>query len=201
MDISFNVASACCSLLSQKSQQQQQQQQHITGIKKNPSQITKSEIHSGASMNERIEKELKQCSCNNISLSLSLNSHFLQLKINEWTKIILARAYIICAKSNTGAHILFHTAHFAQRKRLVSDELPTKWNDSHTNKHILYLIDLVVYYLCLVRLHNSPGGKKKDRRWAKKTLEEQEKAKEHKQRTKCKCKTTRRKRNEAEMKK
>lgn len=135
MDISFNVASACCSLLSQKSQQQQ----HITGIKKNPSQITQSEIHSGASMNARIEKELKQCSCsNNISLSFSLNLHFLQLKMNEWTKSILARAYIMCAKSNTGAHILFHTAHFAQRKRLVSDELPTKWNDSHTNTHTLF---------------------------------------------------------------
>lgn len=34
--------------------------------------------------------------------------------------------------------------------------------------HILYLIDLVVYYLCLVRLHNSPAGKKKRQQHEKK---------------------------------
>lgn len=103
--------------------------------------------------------------------------------MNEWfkQKWNCSGVHNICEESNDDGNRCTHSDVLsAQRKRrLVGDELPTKWNDSHTKTHILYLIDLVVYYLYLVRLHNE-WNKIKAATAMTKTKEREKKSKDQK---------------------
>lgn len=62
-------------------------------------------------------------------------------KTNEWMKAPnksgVVGACIICAKSICATHTVFGRC-TKKAGDSVGDELPTKWNDSHTNTHTLF---------------------------------------------------------------
>lgn len=94
-----------------------------------------------------------------------ISSKFKRYKwMSDLNKSGITRAYKESNDDIAMMQTYIHFRHFMhkRKRRLVGDELPTKWNNKpYKNTYILYLIDLVVYYLCSVRLHNTKWAKTK----------------------------------------
>lgn len=176
MDISSNVASACCSLNERNRKRERKQEFYIKNYA-----LNKTLRYKLDKMSERKGIE------NNVLRSNSIYGGFTQRSENtKWMnecakqiKIEVVGACIICAK--TDIRSTMHSCIYRCTKKAATESVMNYRQNEMTAipTHILYLIDLIVHCLCLVSMALLHKSKRTRWRMNRKRIDRWKSVKEH----------------------